>query len=368
MQNTFQMLINQLSDPALKTKVAARFGGFVRDRLRESSFVEQVLPPENVDAAQCQVSVNHDSLVKIVSLEPRSRASVVNFRGEPRANFIRGLRVECAFFTIMSDMFQKPEQELLAYDFPITKVVEDNSVKDIGEIQDREFLIHAESGVQALQVEANGGSATALHNATIGSTVEFSVTKGEFARTTGAADTALSLPVQRPDLVRLMKLLNGNRLQCAMFLMSEVDYNDILQWTIEDQGMAIQSETLVHGIKFNTLLGMRFIRTIKTDILRPGNVYAFTAPEFLGRFYILNQTKFYIDKVINMIKFVAWKDVGMLIANIASVRKLELYAGDASGADADSILADVTPKAEADLGAVNNRASAGQYYPSVVQF
>lgn len=367
MQNTFQMLINQLSDPALKTKVAAKFGGFVRDRLRESSFVEQVLPPENVDASQCQVSVNHDALVKIVSLEPRSRASVVNFRGEPRANFIRGLRVECAFFTIMSDMFQKPEQELLAYDFPITKVVEDNSVKDIGEIQDREFLIHAESGVQALQVEANG-VATALNSTTIGTTVEFSVCKGEYARTSGAANTALALPIQRPDLVRLMKLLNGNRLQCAMFLMTEVDYNDILQWTIEDQGMTVQSETLVHGIKFNTLLGMRFIRTIKTDILRPGNVYAFTAPEFLGRFYVLNQTKFYIDKVINMIKFVAWKDVGMLIANIASVRKLELYAGDASSVDANSILADVTPKAEDDLGAVNNRASAGQYYPKVVQF
>jgi hypothetical protein len=165
-----------------------------------------------------------------------------------------------------------------------------------------------------------------------------------------------------------MKLLNGNRLQCAMFLMTEVDYNDMLQWTLQDQGDQIQGETLVHGIKWNTLLGMRFVRTIKTDILRPGNVYAFTSPEFLGRFYVLNQTKFYIDKVINMIKFVAWKDVGMVIANIASARKLELYAGDASSVDADGVLASVTPRSEDDLGSVNNRAASRQFYPSIVQF
>ncbi len=367
MSTQYQALINQLSDPGMKAKISSKFGGFVRDRLRESSFVEQVLPPQNIDASACQKSTNHDGLVKLVSLEPRSRASVVNFKGAPQANFIRGLRVECGFFTIMSDMFQKPEQELLAYDFPITKVVEDNSVKDIGEIQDREFIIHAEAGVQALQVEANGG-ATALNTSTIGTTVEASVRKGELARTAGATQNAVSLPIQRPDLVNLLKMLNGNRLKSELLLLTEVDYNDMLQWTAEDQGQSLQSETMVNGITWNKLLGLRFIRTIKTDILRPGNVYCFTDPSFLGQFYILNHTKFYIDKVINVVKFCAWKDVGMVIANIAAVRKLELYAGDASSVDADSILADVTPMAENALGAVNNRAGDRLFFPNVVQY
>jgi len=97
-------------------------------------------------------------------------------------------------------------------------------------------------------------------------------------------------------------------------------------------------------------------------------VYAYTSPEFLGRFYILNNIKFYIDKVINLIKFVAWKDVGMSIVNIASVRKLELYSGDATTADADSILSAVTPKSEEDLGAPNNRAAERQFFPTVSFF
>jgi hypothetical protein len=369
MADAKEMLLAQLSDPGAKAKIAAQMGGYIRDRLREASYTERVLPPQTVDRSQTQVSVNHDSLVKIEYLEPKSRAMVVTFRGEPRTQFIRGEKVEVPFITIMSDMFQKPEQEFLAYAFPIGKVIEQNAVRDIGEVQDREFTIHIESAVQALQTEANGGTVTALNatNVIAGSVVEFSAVKGELART-ATSDDAVVRPIQRPDVVSLMKLLDRNRLESDMILLTTPDWDDILQWTVEDQGDKVQSETVVNGWKYNLLLGKRYVRSIKTDILRPGNVYAFTSPDFLGRFYILNNIKFYIDKVINLIKFVAWKDIGMSIVNIASVRKLELYSGDATSLDTDTILSSVIPVSEEDMGAENNRAAARQFYPTVVSF
>lgn len=364
-----EQLLSQLGDPGAKTKIAAQFSGYIRDRLREASFAEQVLPPQTVDRSQCQVSVNHDALVKIEFLEPKSRAMVVTFRGEPTARFVRGDKVEVPFFTIMSEMYQKPEQEFLAYPFPIGKVIEQNSVRDIGEIQDREFLIHAEASVQALQTEANGGSVTSLNASGIqaGSVVEFSVVKGELARA-ATANTATVRPIQRPDIVNLVNILDSRRLESDLIVLTSRDHNDLMQWTVTDQGDKAQSETLVNGYKYNLLLGKRYVRTIKTDILRPGNVYCFTSPDFLGRFYVLNNVKFYIDKVINQIKFVAWKDIGMSLVNISSVAKLELYSGDATTNDADTILASVSPKAEADLGAQNNRAGNRQFFPNVVAF
>lgn len=365
-----EQFISQLGNADSRSKIAAYFGGFVRDRIREASFAEQIQPPQTVDRSQCQVSVNHDALVKIEFLEPQSRAMVVSFRGEPTAKFIRGEKVEVPFFTIMSEMYQKPEQEFLAYPFPIGKVVEQNSVKDIGELQDREYLTYCESAVQALQAEANGGSVTALNASALqGGTppVEYSVAKGEGARL-ATTDNAVVYPIQRPDVVRLMKMLDSRRLKLEMILITEPDADDILQWTVADQGDKVQSETTVSGYKYNTLLGKRFIRTIKTDILRVGNVYGFTDPEFLGRFYVLNNVKFYIDKVINLIKFVAWKDLGMSLINISSVVKMELFSGDATTLDTDSIRAGVIPKEEADLGAQNNRAGNRQFYPSVVSF
>lgn len=352
-----------------REKIAEYGGTYIRDRLREVSYARKIIPPENVTRADCQRSVNHDTLVKIVDVEPKSRAMSVTFRGQPTARFIRGPKAEVAFFTISSEMFQKTEQELLAYEMPITKVIEDNSVKDIQEIEDREFTIHIESAVQALQQEANGGVVTTLNRATIaaGTVVEFSVRKGELARTALTNDATVR-PVQRPDIVNLRKLLNGNRLRAERLLMTEVDWDDLLQWTVEDFGDRLQSETAVDGYKYNTLLGLSYVRTIKTDILRPGNIYVFTRPEFFGKFFVLNNTKFYIDKVANTISWQAWEDIAMSVINIASVRKLELYSADATSNNADGLLAQFIPVDEDQLGAANNRVDQGLRFPQVSQF
>ncbi len=365
-----QLFTSKLASAEGREKMAEYGGTYIRDRLREVSFARKVLPPETVTRADCQVSVNHDTLVKIVELEPQSRAMSISFRGEPTARFIRGDRAEAGFFTISSEKFQKTEQELLAYTMPITKIIEENSVKDIQEIEDREFTIHIEAAVQALQVEANGGIATALNWTTVdaGTVVEFSIVKGELARSAGVND-ATPRALQRPDIVRLMKLLDGNRLRSERLLMTEVDFDDILGWTVEDNGDKMQSETTVDGYKYNTLLGKAYIRTIKTDILRPGNVYCFTKPEFFGKFYVLNNTKFYIDKIANLITFQAWEDIGMIVANIAAVRKLELYSGDANPTtNANSLLQNFIPKSEDALGALNNRVSQGLKFPQVTQY
>jgi len=363
-----ELFAQKLSSAEGKEKIAEYGGSYIRDRLREVSFTRKIIPPEQVTRADCQRSVNHDTLVKIVDVEPKSRATTMTFRGQPSARFIRGPKAEIAFFTISSEMFQKTEQELLAYEMPITKIIEENSVKDIQEIEDREFVIHIEAACQALQTEANGGVSTALNFSAIGTTVEFSILKGELARTAGS-DDAVVRPIQRPDIVNLFKLLDGNRLRCERLLFTETDWDDILQWTVEDFGDRIQSETTVDGYKYNTVLGRPYVRTIKTDILRPGNVYAFTKPEFFGKFYVLNNTKFYIDKIANTITFQAWEDIGMAIINIAAVRKLELYSGDANPTtNADLLLNNFIPVDEDQLGAVNNRVDAGLKFPQVSQY
>jgi hypothetical protein len=44
---------------------------------------------------------------------------------------------------------------------PITKIIEENSVKDIQSIEDRQFLIFIEAAVQGIQLSANSNTATA---------------------------------------------------------------------------------------------------------------------------------------------------------------------------------------------------------------
>lgn len=369
-QATLEMFNQRLDSEHGRTKLAELGASFIRDRLREVSYMRHILPPENVTKDQCQRSVNHDTLVKIVDIEPQSRAMAIDFRSQPSARFIRAPKYEIPFFTITSEKFEKTEQELLAYEMPLTKVIEDNSVKDIQEIEDREGTRHFEAGIQALQAEVNGtGTAYNATNIRAGSVTAqvVSVVKGELALAADGVDFTV-YPVQRPDFVELFKLLDNNRLRSERILITEGDHNDVLQWTVEDMGDKIESETVVDGYTYNTLLGRKVIRTIKTDILRTGNVYCFTAPQFLGKFYILNNTKFYIDKIANLVTWQSWEDIAIGIGNIASCRKLELYRGSVKPGDEDTGYAAKVPSEEEDLGAENNRADSGLTYPQVNQF
>ena len=404
----------KLDDPEERAKIAAAGGQYVRDRLREVSFARKILPPKQVTKADCQKSTSHDTLIKIEEMEPASRAMAVTFRGEATAHYVSAPRFEIPFFTIESEHFEKTEQELMAYDYPITKVIEDNTVSDVQEIEDMQFLLHAETCVQIMQRDAQtNNTVTGLSAASLaaGVVIEDRILKGELARVrtdAGGAvlDDWLVQPVQRPDFVNLFKTLIGGangagngRLRMEVLLMTEWDFNDLLQWTLDDFGDKVVSETVVNGYKYNLLLGKRFVRTIKVDILRTGNIYGFTSPDFLGRFYILNNTKFYIDKRGRRIEWWCWEDIGMAFGNIAAIAKLELYSasvtearnaatdalescrgtlnagqdGNAPAEWTDNAVNGLTsatklPVAEDALGAVNHRLEDGLSFPQVDQF
>lgn len=375
------LFVEKLGSEEGRAKIAAYGGGVIRDHLREVSFARKVLPPQPVTPAECQVSTEHDGLVKIEELEPESRAMVVDFRGASRARYIRAPRVAVSFFTIESEHFEKTEQELLAYKMPITKMIEEQSANDLQEIEDRQFLIYAESGVQTIQKAANeaAGLAHTGFNVTnvlagsvaVGPDQNASVIKGQLALASGQDDFIVR-PVNRPDFVNFFKLFSGpdRRLRMELVLLTEADYDDILQWTVEDMGDRIQSETVVDGYKYNTLLGRRFIRTIKTDILRRGVVYGFTSPEFLGCFYVLNNTKFYVDKVGNKITFWCWEDIGMAFLNLNSLVKLELFGGSVTPDHANTGSPIRLPADEENLGRARNQqfGDDGFISPVVSQF
>lgn len=375
------LFVEKLGSEEGRAKIAAYGGGVIRDHLREVSFARKVLPPMPVTPAECQVSTEHDGLVKIEELEPESRAMVVDFRGSSRARYIRAPRVAVSFFTIESEHFEKTEQELLAYKMPITKMIEEQSANNLQEIEDRQFLIYAEAGIQQVQKDANvkAGFAHAgfkSSNLQAGGVVvadgpdqNASVMKGSLAL--GAAnDDFVVRPVSRPDFVNFFKMMSGpdRRLRLDLVLLTEPDYDDILQWTVEDMGDRIQSETVVDGYKYNTLLGRRFIRTIKTDILRRGNIYGFAAPQFLGCFYVLNNTKFYVDKIGNKITFWCWEDIGMAFLNLNSLIKMELYSGSVTPDFEDAGYEARLPADEEDLGRARNKADDGFQSPIVTQF
>jgi len=361
-------------------KTAAESLNFIKDRLREASFTDMVIPNVRVVRSDLQRSTEHDTLVRIVDIEPGSRAMPLTFRGQPQAQYVSGKRYAIGFFTISSLRFEIVEQELMAYEMPVTRIIEENSLKDMVEVKDREFVIHCEASVQAMQEEANGsvvGFNTTNVNA--GTTLEVSKLKGTLALEQ-SSDNFVAKAIQRPDIVKVKRLLkrviedgSGNivrqgRLRPEVMLACESDIDEFDSWTHEDMGDKLQSETAVNGWAYNKAIGLKIIRTIKNDILREGNIYVFTRADFFGRNYTLNDVKFYIDKIANRIFWQAWMDVGMGIGNIASVVKLELYSGSVTEGDTDSGYTAAIPVEVEDLGGINNKVEEGLTFPSITLY
>jgi len=359
-------------------KTAAASLNYIKDRLREASFLDMIIPNERVVRADLERSTEHDTLVKIDEIEPGSRAMSLTFRGQPTAQYVTGKRYAIAFYTISSLKFEIVEQELMAYSMPVTRIIEENSLKDMVELKDREGLIHVEACVEAMQEEGNGG-AVAFNTSGVNASTVIGVSKlkSELALQQTSDDFAVQA-IQRPDIVKIKRLLkrqildsSGNavrqgRLKPAVMLLTESDADEFDSWTVEDLGDKLTSETATEGWTYNKAVGLRIIRTIKNDILREGNVYVFTAPEFFGRNYTLNDVKFYIDKIANRIHWQAWMDVGMGFGNIAAVVKLELYAGSTITGATDTGFEAATPTDEENLGGQNNRAGDGLTFPQIV--
>lgn len=369
----------QLTNSAFIQKLAAEpaaaqaYGAnVIRDHIREGAFNREIIPMVGIGpgAPGLQVSLEHDTFTKIEFLEPKSKALVFNFRGGPKARIVTGPKAAMGFFSIASEKFEITTQELLTYPYPITKVIEDNTPLDIEEIEDREWIQHGESAVQAVQKEGNGGTATALHLTTLaaGTVTEWAIVKGERARN-AAANNATPRALERPDIAAMKRLHFNTRNRADCLLITDFDLSHVDAWTIEDLGSQVEGETAKTGWKSPTLLGLKVIRTIKGKILRPGNVYSFTKPNYLGRSYQLGEMQFFAKKEGNRLMWWAWEDISMAILNVAGVKKLELYSADANPeTDADSLIANFIPTDEDELGEFQALAHKGVYYPRVVLY
>ena len=109
----------------------------------------------------------------------------------------------------------------------------------------------------------------------------------------------------------------------------KVDYpwNDILEWNNTLLGLNLLDEVTKDGYSYKTLLGRKVVVSIKNDLFVSSTkpvIYAFAAPQFLGNFFVLNQTKFVVKKDFNMIIFKGWEDIAIGVGNIRGAAKITL--------------------------------------------
>ena len=298
------VFIRELGGPD-QHKIAEAAGMFIAEKLRERSFARQVLTPRQVTRYDLQVSENHDQLIfideKEVDVGP---AKAINFKAEPDGNYITTPRYSIPIFEIASDIYAKKEIELLASTQPVTRVIEENIVREIEEVEDTFFLQYSDAAA-----------------AEAGNLITYATGAGG-ALTKGALKAG-------------MNLVDSKRLIARTILMAKVTFNDFITMTYQDLGSDLLKEITVEGYKYYNFGGLKLLVSIKdelfrhpTEVLASGDaarmVYFYADEKALGRFLVLDQSKFGVRKVFNTIEFQGWEYVGIGFGNSNGIARVTL--------------------------------------------
>lgn len=281
--------LERLGSPEGRSELQEKGVLYIKKILREESFLRKILPPQTVTKMDLQRSATTDTFEKIVDIEPDSFAMDVNFKGEPQSEYVNGKRYRISFSEVTSPMFEKNELELAAYEMPLVKIIEQNTIKDIHEREDRNWLRSCRQVMQLTGQSIDDPSQTFL---------------------------------SRDLLTEGAKQLSNQRRRATKILMSSPTWEDISKWVATDVGDTLASKITVDGYDLNQLIGRGLIVTTKTSVLPFGEVWFYTDQPYLGNFFLFGSTQFYIDKIAELIRWKAWEVIGVGIGNVFSMSRL----------------------------------------------
>ena len=273
---------------------------YIRVRMREDGFLRRIIPPVQITNDELDRQVDTDKPVKVVDKEPQSPAAIsVPFATLPMNRYIRGPRFRVMMDRIMTTRFTKDIDELRTYDMDIRQILSDNSIKDMLAEEDGKYIATCNSllGSQGATVTETG-------------TVQWKAIAGGITRDT---------------LAEAMKIMPStpNHLNVSTVLVNNVTIWDIVKFGRDEVGGDLAQELLERGFAERELLGVRWIVTIKRDLVPDGSIFMYAEPKFLGKFYILEDTTMYIDRKAFMLEFFAYESIGACIANVAAVARAD---------------------------------------------
>jgi hypothetical protein len=275
-------------------KVAGITSAYIKERVRETSFLDVIMPPENLTKDDLDLHPDSDEPMKYMFLQPHATAKSVTFRGKPDDRWIEGKKCPVLFHKIVSERISKSEAELLTYRYSIVKEVEEVCIKDMARVRDAGFI----STCDAI-VTASGGMGIDISAAYTG-------------------------PFGRAAVNEALKKFAANEVKPATILVNEADWYDFNAANAMEESNDIVKEMVINGYGHSTLMGHKLIVTNKSSIVPAKTVWVFAAPEFLGKNYVLAPVRFQIKKDMDVIEMVSWGYFGAGIGNVRGICKLTL--------------------------------------------
>ena len=289
------------NDSSLQKEAADAAGDYIRMKLREDSFFDQIIPPQMVADSELDIQANTDKPHKVVFKEPNSAAAItIPFGQLPIYEYILGDRVAVGFDRITTPRFTKDIDELRTYrDIDIRQVLSDNALKDLSEEKDGKFLQAA-------------GTVVGTQNTTVGSSGVIQ-------------NVGYASPIGRSAVANAKKVMTTtpSRLRPSCALINQTTAIEFEKWQRPEVGGDLSQDILQNGWAERTWFGTRFIVTIKRNLVPDNVIWWFAAPDYFGRNYILNDVVMDVDRRLALLEYTAYMTIGGVIVNTAAVIRSE---------------------------------------------
>jgi hypothetical protein len=296
-------LLNALeaAEDGIQKNASAQGTRVIRRRIRESGFQRLIMEYEPISNDQLTYLPNTELAAKVEEMEPDSPgAKACTFNDGPDTQFYRGDKFIVVFCKITTPMFTKNIEELRTYKSNLRQMITDNALRDIHTTEDGRFI--------SLVDRMCGTKDTADGEAGV----------CQFKGVTGGVD--------RGGLVEATDDLEDRDIENGTFLVNRKTAKWVATLDRNTAGGDLAERTLTEGTKALGKLqfaGVPYVATIKRDLVPANFIYQFADPAFLGRAYMLQDIRLWVEKKLDILRFCAFEKVGLTIANVGAVNITE---------------------------------------------
>ena len=319
-----QSFVRKLDEGRVK-EAADEGSRFIRSKLRQESFAREILVPIELSPDEIDRDEHTDQPKKIIEKEPDSTATFVTFKGSGQRTFFRGPRYSVFFGKIESQHFMKSKFELLTYQNDIRKILTDNSVKDMADVEDKKFIetiaaAMAQVGRVTKLGEDESGLGGAVNNT---NHLSFHPTNLAQANILDCDDQ----PLTKNLIAQLFQNMTMQKMPIGKLLMTKSTFMEVLKFDHTEVGNDVVSAHYRDGIAGEEkLFGVPVITTIKNDIINDNEIFLFAPENYLGNFFLLQDATLFIKQEADMIEFWSYSAPGIGIGNANGIRKLTNFS------------------------------------------
>jgi hypothetical protein len=321
-----QSFVRKLEDGRVK-EAQDEGSRFIRSKLRQESFAREILEPVEIGADEIDRDEHTDQPKKIIEKEPDSVATFVTFKGSGQRTFFRGPRYSVTFGKIETQHFMKSKFELLTYQNDIRKILTDNSVKDMADIEDTKFIETIGAAMtqvgRTTTLKFGDNDQNQLNEDVANTATSFNVTNLNAANILDCSGAALTKNL----IAQLFQNMTMQKMPIGKLLMTKSTFMEVLKFDHTEVGNDIVSAHYRDGIAGEEkLFGVPVITTIKNDIIGDNEIYLFAPENYLGNFFLLQDATLFIKQEADMIEFWSYSAPGIGIGNCNGIRRLTNFS------------------------------------------